>query len=210
LTSKQKHFLTVLDRNSQRLLDLVGDLLFLAKVDAGEFAIALDDVDLGTIVEESIESCRPIAQTREIEIATSIASLPRLPGDGARLAQVLDNLISNALKFTPPGGRVEVTLSARDGHAVLEVADNGVGVPAEDRPRLFDRFFRSSLAASHAIPGSGLGLAITKAIVEAHGGQITLESDKDRGTTVRVEIPLGVPVEPRTPLARLVVGPSEA
>jgi signal transduction histidine kinase len=208
LTSKQEHFLTVLDRNSQRLLDLVGDLLFLAKVDAGKFAIALEDVDLGSIVEESVESCRPIALSREIEIATSIASLPPLPGDRARLAQVLDNLISNALKFTPRGGRVEVTLATRDGQAVLEVTDNGIGVPSDEQSRLFDRFFRSSQAASGAIPGSGLGLAITKAIVESHGGKITLESEQNRGTTVRVELPLGAPVEPRLPLARLAVGAS--
>jgi signal transduction histidine kinase len=208
LSAKQKRFLAVLDRNSERLLDLVGDLLFLAKVDAGEFAIALDDVDLGTIVEESIESCRPIAHARGIEIATSIASLPRLSGDRARLAQVLDNLISNALKFTPDGGRVEVTLATGNGRAVLEVTDNGIGVPSDEQSRLFDRFFRSSQAASDAIPGSGLGLAITKAIVEGHGGQIALESEENHGTTVRVELPLGAPVEPRTPLKQIAVGAS--
>jgi signal transduction histidine kinase len=101
-----------------------------------------------------------------------------------------------------------VTLATRDGQAVLEVTDNGIGVPSDEQSRLFDRFFRSSQAASGAIPGSGLGLAITKAIVESHGGKITLESEQNRGTTVRVELPLGAPVEPRLPLARLAVGAS--
>jgi signal transduction histidine kinase len=113
-----------------------------------------------------------------------------LLGDRARLSQVLDNLVSNALKFTPAGGRVEVTLTANDEQALLEVVDTGLGIAAEEQPLLFERFFRSSQATQHAIPGTGLGLTITKAIVERHSGRITLESEENVGTAVRVEIPL--------------------
>jgi signal transduction histidine kinase len=193
LTQKQQGFLKVVDRNSQRLLELVGDLLFLAKIDAGAFEIDLDDVDFAQVVEESIEACRPIAESREIELVASIGDLPPLVGDRARLAQVSDNLISNALKFTEPGGRVDVTLSSADGHILLEVKDTGLGISPEEQPRLFERFFRSSRATENAIPGTGLGLTITKAIVERHSGWIALESNEEVGTTVRVEIPTKAP-----------------
>jgi signal transduction histidine kinase len=195
LTPKQREFLKVVDRNSQRLLELVGDLLFLAKVDAGAFEIDLEEVDLAQVVEESIEACRPMAESRKIELVASVGNPPPLVGDRARLAQVLDNLVSNALKFTETGGRVEVTLSSDDGHVLLEVKDTGLGIDPEEQPLLFERFFRSSRATENAIPGTGLGLAITKAIVERHGGWITLESEEDVGTTVRVEIPAKAPNE---------------
>ena len=103
---------------------------------------------------------------------------------------MLDNLVSNALKFTPSGGSVEVRLRAEEGLAVLELEDTGLGIPEEEQERLFERFFRSSNAMESAIPGTGLGLTITKAIVERHGGTIEVESAANAGTTVRVRLPL--------------------
>jgi signal transduction histidine kinase len=191
LTDEQRHFLAIVDRNSRRLLDLVGDLLFLAQVDAGRLAMDFDDVDLLTVVDESVEAARPLAAAKGIELTASAQPLPRLCGDRARLAQVLDNLVSNALKFTPSGGRVEVSLGPVDGRAVLEVADTGFGIPEEEQKQLFERFFRSSNAAANAIPGTGLGLTIARANVERHHGQITVDSAEGEGTTVRVEIPIG-------------------
>jgi hypothetical protein len=123
----------------------------------------------------------------------------RLEGDRARLAQVLDNLVSNGLKFTESGGRVEVRLRAENGTAVLEVEDDGVGIPTDEQEHLFERFFRSSTATMNAIPGTGLGLTITKAIVERHGGQIEIESAENAGTTVRVQLPLGARQEAELP-----------
>ena len=115
-------------------------------------------------------------------------------GDRSRLAQVLDNLISNALKFTPASGRVSVRVSRTGRDAVVEVADTGVGIPAEEQDRLFERFFRSSNATEQAIPGTGLGLTIAKTIVERHEGSIEIESAEGKGTTVRVRLPLGAAV----------------
>ena len=103
---------------------------------------------------------------------------------------MLDNLVSNAIKFTPRGGRVEVRLSAEGDAAVLEVEDSGLGIPEAEQAQLFERFFRSSTATEHAIPGTGLGLTITKAIVDRHGGRIEVESAEGAGTTVRVRLPL--------------------
>jgi signal transduction histidine kinase len=190
LSDEQRRFLAVVDRNSARLLELVGDLLFLAQADAGRLEFQRQPVDLGTIVAEAIESSLPAALEKRIELRADVEAMPRLQGDRARLAQVLDNLVSNALKFTPAGGHVIVRLRTASGSALLEVSDTGRGLPAEEQDRLFERFFRSSRAAEDAIPGTGLGLAIAKTIVERHGGRISLESAVDDGTTVRVELPL--------------------
>jgi signal transduction histidine kinase len=190
LTPEQERFLGVVDRNSERLLHLVGDLLFLAQVDAGRLTFEREKVDFEAVVQDSVEALRPIADSRRIELVSSIKALPPIVGDRSRLAQVLDNLISNALKFTAEGGRVSVSLHGEGDRAVLEVQDNGLGIPRAEHGRLFERFFRSSRATDDAIPGTGLGLAITKAITEHHDGGISVESEEDVGTTVRVELPL--------------------
>jgi signal transduction histidine kinase len=200
LDEGQLRYLGIVDRNSARLLDLVSDLLFLAQVDAGKLTFELRPVELEVIVAECVEASQPAAQAKEIELVASTEPLPApLQGDPTRLAQVLDNLVSNAIKFTPAGGRVEVRLSAREGMAVLEVQDTGLGLPDDEQDQLFERFFRSSRASENAIPGTGLGLAIAKAIVERHGGRIALESAVNVGTTVRVELPLSLPEQRRSP-----------
>jgi signal transduction histidine kinase len=191
---QRRRYLEIVDRNSERLLELVSDLLFLAQIEAGKLGIERGQVDLNRIVEECIETSSPVADSRGIELSSNIDRVARLEGDRARLAQVLDNLVSNALKFTPTGGRVEVRLSAEDGAAVLEVKDSGVGIPTDEQEHLFERFFRSSTATENAIPGTGLGLTITKAIVERHGGRIEVESSEIAGTTVRVQLPLAARV----------------
>jgi signal transduction histidine kinase len=190
--SNERRYLEIVDRNSERLLELVSDLLFLAQIEAGKLGIERRQVDLSKIVEECIETSSPVADSRGIELSATVDRVPKLEGDRARLAQVLDNLVSNGLKFTERGGRVEVRLTTRDGAALLEVDDTGVGIPADEQEHLFERFFRSSSATENAIPGTGLGLTITKAIVERHGGRIEVESAENAGTTVRVRLPLGV------------------
>ncbi len=193
MSDEQQRYLAVVDRNTSRLLDLVSDLLFLAQVDAGKLAFELRPVELDLLVDECVEASQPAADTKGIELVRSTQRLPSpLQGDPARLAQVLDNLVSNALKFTPAGGRVEVRLSAAGGVALIEVEDTGLGLAASEQEQLFERFFRSSRASENAIPGTGLGLAIAKTIVERHGGRIRLESTVDVGTTVRVELPLSL------------------
>jgi signal transduction histidine kinase len=191
---QRRRYLEIVDRNSERLLELVSDLLFLAQIEAGKLGIERGQVDLNRVVEECIETSSPVADSLGIELISKIERVARLEGDRARLAQVLDNLVSNGLKFTPTGGRVEVRLSAQDGAAVLEVEDSGVGIPADEQEHLFERFFRSSTATENAIPGTGLGLTITKAIVERHGGRIEVESAENDGTTVRVQLPLAARV----------------
>jgi signal transduction histidine kinase len=190
LDAEQQGFLGIIDRNSNRLLGLVTDLLMLTQIEAGGLQFDLGPVDLEEIVREGIETATPTAEASGVELAVSVERVPAIRGHRLRLAQVLDNLISNALKFTPAGGRVDVRVSAVDGSAVIEVQDTGLGIAEGEQEQLFERFFRSAQATRNAIPGTGLGLTISKAIVERHGGQIELESSEGVGTTVRVRLPL--------------------
>jgi signal transduction histidine kinase len=194
LAPDQQQFLTVVERNSRRLMQLVGDLLFMAQVEAGKLALDLEEVDLRQVLAECLEAAKPGADDNQIELVADLAETPSMLGDRSRLAQVLDNLISNALKFTPTSGRVSVRVSRTGRDAVVEVADTGVGIPAEEQDRLFERFFRSSNATEQAIPGTGLGLTIAKTIVERHEGSIEIESAEGMGTTVRVRLPLSAAV----------------
>ncbi len=195
LTDDQRQFLGVVERNSHRLLHLVGDLLFLAQVEAGKLVLEVGTLDLGAVASESVETARPQAEAKAITLTLATSPVPVVAGDRARLAQLLDNLVSNAVKFTPEGGRVDVRVRAGESQAILEVRDSGMGIPAEEQEFLFERFFRTSTATEQAIQGTGLGLAISKAIVEAHSGQITVASEEGAGTRFHVALPLHQPAE---------------
>ena len=191
LSEEQQMYLGVAERNAHRLLHLVGDLLFTAQVAAGKFPIALDTVDLAPVVAASVESAKPSAATKGVTlVSVSPTETVEVNGDAMRLGQALDNLISNAIKFTPSGGTVTVSLSCSDSSALIAVRDTGMGVAADEVDRLTARFFRASTATRNAVPGVGLGLAITKAIVTAHAGELTIESEEGVGTVFRVSVPL--------------------
>ncbi len=190
LTEEHRGFLGVVSRNTERLQKLVDDLLFAARLQAGRLEVELGDVDLGEIARHTVETLRPRAEAAGVELGLELAELPPVRGEANRLSQLLENLVSNAVKFTEPGGRVTVRVAGRDRKAFLEVSDSGIGIPAEERSRLFERFYRTSTVTERQIEGTGLGLYITKAIVEAHRGRITVESEEGEGTTFRVELPL--------------------
>jgi signal transduction histidine kinase len=196
LNDEQQQFVAIVERNADRLLRLVGDLLFVAQVEAGKIALEPGSTHVEELVRQAVDTARPAATERGIAIALDLDGLGELHADRARLAQVLDNLISNALKFTAPGGHVSVRTSRQADVGVIEVSDDGMGMSDEDQGRLFQRFFRTVNATDQAIQGTGLGLAIVKAIVEAHDGVVTVESAEGDGTVFRVELPLTAVQQP--------------
>ena len=191
LSEEQRRFLAIVDRNAGRLLRLVNDLLLAAQIDAGgELQIERDEVDLRALAVQAVESAGPAASMDDIELRLSADQPVVIEGDEVRIAQVIDNLLSNAMKFTPNGGRVAVRLSSDGETARLEVADTGMGMTPDEQSRLFERFYRTESATQGAIQGSGLGLAISQAIAHAHGGAITVESETGAGSTFTLAIPL--------------------
>jgi signal transduction histidine kinase len=186
---RRQAFLEILDRNADRLLALVDDLLFITRMDAGKLMLELGELDLASVARECAAATQPLAAERKIALDVVEYASPLINGDRSRLTQVLDNLISNALKFTPPGGRIELRIDADDTTARLEITDSGIGIAKSDLPQMFSPFFRAASAGSAGIPGTGLGLAISKRIVETHGGAISVSSDEGRGSTFRVELP---------------------
>jgi PAS domain S-box-containing protein len=189
LFPEQRRFLEVAERNAGRLLRLVGDLLVIARADAGRLGLEMAALDLGELAAECAQGARPAAGEQGIALELAVEPLA-LSGDRGRLAEVIDNLVSNALKFTPPGGWVRVSARRENGRAVLEVADSGMGIAAADQEHLFERFYRTEAALRAAIPGTGLGLSISKMIAEAHGGTIGVSSEEGRGATFRMTLPL--------------------
>ncbi|MCX7522349.1 PAS domain-containing sensor histidine kinase [Microbacterium sp. STN6] len=193
LSSNQLQYLSVAERNANRLLRLVGDLLFTAQVDSGKFRVDKSEVDMSAIIRASIETSRPVAANAGVTVeGDGIPEKIVLAGDSVRLGQALDNLISNAVKFTPRGGTVTVGISTDAGNACISVSDTGIGIPADELDKLFGRFFRATTATKNAVPGVGLGLVITRAIVHAHGGEMAVRSEEGVGTTFEMTLPLAV------------------
>jgi signal transduction histidine kinase len=163
LTKEQQKFLGVVDRNANRLLGLVSDLLFVAQVQAGRLTLEKDVLNFPELVEEAVAAALPSATERRVEISLSRCDeKAEIFGDQHRLAQVVDNLLSNALKFTPVGGAVEVRVLTESDSVAIEVADTGIGIAAADQEKLFTRFFRTEAVMKKAIQGTGLGLSIVK------------------------------------------------
>jgi signal transduction histidine kinase len=193
LNEEQHRFLTTVKRNSDRLMRLVGDLLLIGQMDAGQFTLEFGDVDIVELVGETVALFEGAAAEKRIELNVDTRSSAVVLGDRLRLGQLLSNLVSNAIKFTPESGQVSIQVREQDGTCQVEVTDSGIGIPAADRAHLFERFYRASTATGTA--GSGLGLAISKAIAEAHGGTIRIADSSGSGTRVLVEIPLQVAVQ---------------
>jgi signal transduction histidine kinase len=189
LVADQRRFLEIIGRNCTRLTKLVDDILFVARVDAGRLSLDMQAVDIAELAAASVESARPVAEGKGLELKLDVdGPIPSLWADPTRIAQLLDNLISNAVKFTPEGGSVTVVVETADDSCHLEVRDTGVGIPQDEVDKLFVRFYRASTSTVAA--GTGLGLSIAKSIVEAHRGQIAVESELGAGTTFVVDIPL--------------------
>ena len=190
LTAQQAEAVARVDANSQRLLGLIDDLLTLSRVQEDGLGLVDKELDLVRVVATACEVVGPAWATKGL---TATVDLPEAPvpflGDEDMLERVVVNLVGNAVKFTPQGGRIDVRLEAGERGPVIEVSDTGIGIPEDEVDLLFTRFFRSSTAQQQAIPGSGLGLSIARHIVEMHRGSVAVESVLGEGTTFRVQLP---------------------
>jgi signal transduction histidine kinase len=181
--------LASIKRNAEAQQRLVEDLLDVSRIVTGKFPLDRQLVDLRAAVSAAVETIRPAATTKNVDLTADMANA-RVDGDPSRLQQVATNLLSNALKFTPAGGQVTVSLTVVDGHASLVVRDSGEGISPELRPHIFDRFRQGDSSSTRAHGGLGLGLALAKHIVDAHGGTIEAHSDgSGHGSTFSVRIP---------------------
>jgi len=168
---------------------LIESLLELARLDAGQETLKRLRFNLAGTVNGCVKQLKPVASQRNVDILTELAPV-EITGDAERLAQVVTNLLVNAIQYNRPGGEVRVKLEAQPGLAVLIVTDTGSGISAEDLPHVFERFYRGDKSRTVFNGHAGLGLAISRAIVEAHGGTIEVASRTDRGTTFTVRLPV--------------------
>jgi signal transduction histidine kinase len=182
LTPSGRNYVSIIRRGTTRLQRIVEDLLLVAQIEANRLELDPGPADLAELAAETVEAALPAAAEQGVELVLDVNGRLLLEADAGRLRQVLDNLVSNALKFTPAGGSVTLTAANGNGPLRIEVTDTGIGIPQDELGQLFSRFYRASTATGRAIPGTGLGLVIARAIVEGHGGTITLESREGEGT----------------------------
>ena len=190
LTPEGRHFLDIIERNADRLLRLVGDLLMLDRLEAGALPLDLDLVSVSGLITEAVANATPGAAKQGITILLDAGVGPPVEGDSRRLLQAFDNLIGNAVKFSHLDGQIRVVASCDGAIWRINVSDTGIGIPAEDLARLFGPFVRGSNARTAGLPGTGLGLSIVKVLVEMHGGHVDVESVLDEGTTFSVFLPV--------------------
>jgi two-component system phosphate regulon sensor histidine kinase PhoR len=183
-------FLSRADAEVDRLVQIVEELLELSRLESGQAPLAKESVDMGDALSRAVERLRPQADKKKLNLTLEQAlDLPPVIGDADRLERVALNLIHNAIKFTPDGGSISVSAALGDDAVRVEVSDSGVGIAAEDLPRIFERFYKADRARGSG-GGTGLGLAVVKHIVEAHGGAVSVESREGHGSTFRLSLPI--------------------
>jgi signal transduction histidine kinase len=191
LSPEQKNMVGMMERNTQNLIELVNDLLDAAKLESGSLQLELAPTDLRALIHEICEPLEPLALEKGITLTEELpAESPPVRADRAKLRRVIVNLLSNALKFTPKGGRVVVRVEQVGADTRVSVADTGVGIAAEDIPLLFDKYEQARHRATRGEKGTGLGLYITRQLVELHGGEIRVESEVGRGSTFSFTLPI--------------------
>ncbi|MDX6436027.1 MAG: hypothetical protein QOK34_861 [Gaiellaceae bacterium] len=195
LTEEQRSFLTTVQRGSSRLESLINDLLLTAQARSGHLDIQRTPTDVVELARQAVESAQTNADRKDLQLSlTAPSESIVVDADALRMGQAIDNLISNAIKFTPESGNVDVTLAQGNDKMTLTVADTGMGMTSSDIDHLFERFFRTDSAQAEQIQGTGLGLPIVQAIVEAHDGTISVTSEPHVGSSFVVSMPLAHPV----------------
>ena len=210
-----RQFLTIIDRHSERLTRLTEDLLILSDLESGRTQLSLAAVDVSQLIQRVLEIFWDRAEKKQIALRQVIEPKAlRIMGDLDRLQQLFINLVDNAIKYTPSSGQVMISAGAKTGYSEAEpqieilVSDTGPGIPSKDLPRLTERFYRVDKTRSRELGGTGLGLAIVKHIVQAHKGELKIESEVQKGTTVRVLLPAAQAIQPTKSILFLCTGNS--
>jgi PAS domain S-box-containing protein len=190
LNEKQRRFLTHIQRDAQHLLELINDILDLSKIEAGRLELHLEPFAMAVAVAEVLTSVRPLAAAKNISLDSDLDTRLTLHADRLRFKEVLYNLFSNAIKFTPSGGRVWIESSVSDGTVCLTVGDTGIGIARDDQQAIFESFRQASATTKGVREGTGLGLAITKRLIEHHGGKIWVESAPGKGSRFYFTLPI--------------------
>jgi PAS domain S-box-containing protein len=189
LTPQQAEFVNRMGQSMKTVTDLIGDLLDIGRVEAGLDLEAIP-CRMGSILQRAVDAVQIAIDEKQHELTLDIApDLPLVLGSARRLGQVATNLLNNAVKYTPDGGKIKATLKAEGAYVMLSVADNGIGIPLEDQPHIFNKFYRVQSEATEHILGTGLGLSIVKTVVDKHGGRVWVESAPGQGSTFTVLLP---------------------
>ena len=187
----RERFLGIIVEHSRRLARLTDDLLMLSKMDADRLELELRRIPVGPFVESCIETSTPRANEKDLQLSVNLSDrVPDIAGDRRRLTEVLQNLLDNAIQYTPAGGQINVSAGRKNGEVIFTVSDTGIGIPQADQPRIFERFYRVDVARSREVGGTGLGLSIAKHLVEVHGGRIWVESEVGRGSQFHFSVPV--------------------
>lgn len=195
-SNEQNRMLTIIERNSRRLLALIEDLLTMSRVEAGTFELDVGPVDLQDVVEHVRDTTAPTMAKSGLALVIDLGADLKLSGDREQLERALLNLVSNSVKFTRAGGRIDIATRTSGDDIAISVTDNGSGIPLDEQDHLFTRFFRANRSNEQQVPGTGLGLYIVKQIVELHGGMMTVDSSP-AGSTFTMVLPIcGPPADP--------------
>jgi two-component system phosphate regulon sensor histidine kinase PhoR len=187
----RERFLQIIRDHALRLSRLTEDLLNLAQIEAGQFSYDARFISISELVQPCLDTARVKAEKKNLRIGVDCPTgLPRLYGDQRAFHEILENLLDNAVRYTPEGGSLNVSAALEGTEIVIAVSDTGIGIPKADQERIFERFYRADAARSRESGGTGLGLSIVKHLVEAQGGRITVESEVGRGSTFRVILPV--------------------
>jgi two-component system phosphate regulon sensor histidine kinase PhoR len=186
-----EQFLKVIDRHAARMEKIVADLLLLSQLESPGRSLRKEPIPVSELIQAALDSVQPLGEAKNQVFESKIpADLPHLSGDSQKIHQMLVNLLQNAVNYTPEEGKIAVEARKEEGGIQIEVTDTGIGIPAEDLPRIFERFYRVDKGRSRELGGTGLGLSIVKHIAEAHGGQVSVESRLGQGSRFRVFLPL--------------------
>lgn len=193
VSKEQKGYVEKLNEVTEKLIELVDDILNVIRIEEGKYGFTFRPTDVALMIRLVIEPNRIIATGKGVEMVEDIENVALLPADEEKLAVAFENILNNAVKYTPPKGRILISLAEKDKKAVLEIGDTGIGIPEKDKARIFSKFFRGKNAFQKEAEGTGLGLYIARNIIRAHGGDITFVSEEGKGATFTITLPLEPP-----------------